>query len=394
MATVENREVSSVASRGYGSIKVAAIVAAGAAFVVGNFSQYTGVWLTGALMDELHYSATSVGMLLTVEFFGVALAPFFLAYFLGRVQLDRVALTGCVVAFTCHLLSVWSTSLVELALLRLLAGIGAGAVFAASSVVVAAMATPEKGYAQIQAVFAGLGVAALYGTGFLTSALGYRGIFILLAIVTLVMLPLAVKLPTPAVISVRRNRANERSWATALAVILGMFLFNLCEGSSFVFLERLASNLNLPQAQLSLVFGVGALVGIVGGVTAAFVHTRFGRRLPLAVGLVTNAIVVGMIYTTTDPHLFALLFLFVEFFWFFCLPFILGVAAYFDRSGGLAAQASGAMLLGIAVGPLLGGLLADHYGLLAIGWLAALSCFLALAALLIALRGDKVRIQV
>ena len=136
------------------------LVAAGAAFVVGNFSQFTGLWLTGAVMDTLGFSASRAGLILTLEYLGIAVSTFVLAPMIARVPLRKLALAGAAGALVFHTCSVFVENYFALLSLRFLAGFCAGAAFAASSAIVAALHNPEKAFGQIQMVFAAIdGVA-------------------------------------------------------------------------------------------------------------------------------------------------------------------------------------------------------------------------------------------
>lgn len=356
-----------------------------AAFVVGNFSQFTGLWLVGAVITELDYSAGNAGLILTLEYLGIALSAFVLAPIMGRVSLRNLAILGAIGAVLFHALSIQMQNYPALLALRFSAGFCAGATFAASSAVVASLYNPDKTYGQIQIVFAAIGAVTLYSTGYITAAYGYKGVFGLLTLVSALAIPLLLLLPkkkgTESKSASLDIKASPNLFGLGSGVVLAMFLFNICEGSTFVFLERKGVDINVSQQELSWIFGTGGIIGVGGAALATWINVRFGRVLPMVIGLGLNALVVIAIYLTEIKALYWGLFYFIEIFWFFCLPYIFGTAAALDNQGRLAATVSGAMLLGIAGGPVIGGMVADSWGLSAIGILGSAACLLSMLVL-------------
>lgn len=367
------------------------LIAVCAAFVVGNFSQFTGLWLVGAVMTELEYSARNAGLILTLEYLGVAVSALTLAPFMGRVSLRRMAICGAVGAVIFHALSTQVQYYPALLALRFSAGLCAGATFAASSAVVASLYNPDRTYGQIQIVFSAIGAITLYSTGYITAKYGYRGVFVLLTLVSALAIPMLLWLPKGNGVSNNStnqaiNLAPPKLFGLGGGVALAMFLFNICEGSTFVFLERKGVEINFTQQELSWIFGSGGVIGIFGATLATWFNIRFGRMLPVVIGFGLNSLVVIAIYANDIKVFYWGLFYLIEIFWFFCLPYIFGTAAALDSQGRLAATASGAMLLGIAGGPVMGGIVADNWGLAAVGILGFFSCVVSLLVLVIAIK--------
>ena len=67
---------------------------------------------------------------------------------------------------------------------------------------------------------------------------------------------------------------------------------------------------------------------------------------------------------------------------FFALPYLMGTAAALDREGRWTAAGAGVLIIGIALGPAIAGVLVARFGFPALSWLVAGSCAAGLALVL------------
>ena len=120
--------------------------------------------------------------------------------------------------------------------------------------------------------------------------------------------------------------------------------------------------------------------GIVGSLAAAAMGERFGLMIPLFVSIISHAAFMCIATTTSNVLVFTLIVIAEAFVYFFVYAFMFGLIAKFDATGRWAGAASGAGILGVSVGPFLGGVTITNFGYMSVAWLLAIITVVAVAA--------------
>ena len=136
----------------------------------------------------------------------------------------------------------------------------------------------------------------------------------------------------------------------------------------------------MAGASLGTLLAASTLVGLLGAGLAVALGTRRGRRLPLLVGIASQALSCWLLSHAARPGLYVAGVLGYALSFFFVQPYLIGTAALFDPHGRVAAAYAGAALLGAGIGPVVGGLWVGFASYPALGWqLAAASAAAMLA---------------
>jgi predicted MFS family arabinose efflux permease len=336
------------------------------AFAAANFSLYLTPLILGAASDSLDLSSDQAGLLTTLEFAGLGLASLLVATrFVHRLDRRRLTLLGAALAAAGHLFAVAVDSYAVMLPTRFAIGVGEGVLLAATNATIALSAGAARVYARCILTTI---LAASVGYAVCPSAIaawGHRGAHGCAAVVLLLALVFVARGSHPAGAPQR-----ERAVGPAIARwLLGLtLLVTLSDGLVWPFAERIGRTLGLEGETLGWMLGLSLAAGLLGAGAAERLGTRFGYLRPLLLGLWGTALAGwGMANSGTPATLFAttvsknvtILFFF---------PYLLGVAAAVDRSGRTAAAVTGAMPLGVAAGPWLGGLVVEAAGFSALGW--------------------------
>lgn len=369
------------------------LLAAGA-FAVGT-SAYVVSGVLPAVSAELGVSLTAAGQLATAFALAVAVGAPLLATLTSRWERRTLLLVALLVAGAGNALSAVVTDYPLLLASRVVAALGAAVYTPAATLFATALRPPQERARAVAVVFGGLTVALALGVPLgtlLSPALGYRGVFGLVAVICLVVAAaVARRLPrmaAPPAVSLRERFAvaADRRVLTVLPVtVLGV----LATMSVYIYVvPLLAATGGLTGTTVSLLlltYGVGAILGNVWGGRLA---DRFGSLRTLFGVLAGFVVLIATLplTATTVPGAALALFAWSAFTWSFNPPvqsLLLGLAP----AGGLVLSLNAsAIYFGVALAGVLGGVVIATVGVLALPLFGA-----ALAAvvmgLLLTLRG-------
>lgn len=246
--------------------------------------------MIGTLVDETALSEAQAGWSASLNFFGGAAAALAMALRMHHLDLRRVAILAFTVAALGDLASAFTGNHATVFLLiRLVAGIGAGAAY---TVVVAAFARlpdVDRGYGlfvTLQFIVSGLG---LYALPVYSEVLGVEGMFLSIAALDVTGLAMTRFLPgraidAPGFSGLKTELHVLLAWATLLGA-LGFAIFEAANTAQFTYVERLGVSLALTDQQVGSALLIASLAGIPGAFVIVLLGSRFGRVAPLTLGI-------------------------------------------------------------------------------------------------------------
>jgi MFS transporter, DHA1 family, purine base/nucleoside efflux pump len=373
------------------------LLAAGA-FAVGT-SAYVVSGVLPAVSAELGVSVTAAGQLTTAFALAYAVSAPLLATISARWERRRLLLVALLVAALGNALSAVATTYPLLLGGRVVAALGAAAYTPAATLFATALRPPAERGRAVAIVFGGLTVALALGVpvgSLLAGSIGYRGVFALVAAASLVT-ALAVRLQLPLMpgspaVSLRERFAvaADRRVLTVLAITVFGVVATMSVYIYVVPLLTVTSGLaGSTIGALLLAYGLGAIVGNAWGGRAT---DRFGSIPTIFATMAGFIVMIATLPVTATSAVGAALALFVwsVFTWSFNPP-VQSLLLELAPSGGLVLSLNAsAIYLGMGLAGVLGGIVIDTAGALALPAVGAV-LGLACAGLLLALRADTRR---
>jgi MFS family permease len=341
------------------------LIGAISAQVIGGLVPQMSPFVVGGLMSGLALSERDAGFVASVELFILAVTAIAAAPVLPRFSYRRVALFAVILALLAQGASIFSASLASVALLRGLAGIGEGALYAVSLCIVASHTkNPDKVYGYFQVVWA-LGSVPLFAAGGeLTAALAQRGIFALIAGVTIALAPLLLLVPDNRSEQghVQGCDAARASPLLGIMTFASTMLYLAVSAAIYTFSTPLGERAGLDTSAVGYALTVASLLGLAGAGLATTINVRWGRTIPITGFFFVFTIVVLALCLSRNPTVYVVALVTSAAVFYFSIPFLFGLAAALDRTGRWAAATGSAYLLGFAAGPLIAGALIQSTG--------------------------------
>lgn len=334
------------------------VVGATAAQVIGGLVAQMSPFVIGGLMDGLSLSEHDAGIVVFAEFLALAVTAIVIAPALPRLSYRRVGLVAVVLTLLAQGASIFSISWAWLVLLRGLAGIGEGALYAVSlSVVAARSSNPDRLYGYFQVAWA-LGSVALFAIGGqLTAAYAHHGALALIAGVTLILAPLLFLVPDTRAASSREVAADAAQPSSRLGVMTfaAIMLYLTASAAVYAFSTPLGERAGLDTSAVGYALTIASLIGLAGAGAATALNVRWGRGVPISGFFAGFILVVLALCLWRNPTAYVVALVASVVIFYFSMPYLFGLAAALDRSGRWAAAAGSAYLLGFAAGPLVAG---------------------------------------
>jgi predicted MFS family arabinose efflux permease len=355
------------------------VLAVAGAFVLG--------FLDPVLMP-LMLSATQAGYVASVEMAGVVTSSMLLGAFIARLSNRTTAVLGCLLMIITNLVSTQLLSFEPLLIIRYACGLGAGAVVTGGVATVAMSSVPERVFGFALTSSSILGAVTLAAAGFCVKQYGLTGLYTVVAVLGILVIPLVLMLPSNKQSAAKKNRKAKtlpHLWLGSL-LFTGTIIAKLGHSSYYSFAVTIGENSGLKIEQISSIMALGYFIGIAGLLTAAFIGLRFGRSMPLAGSHLLLGILFLLICLTQNATVFIGCTLAMSLAYLFSQTYIKGLAARLDQWGRWISIVTSATLLAGMIGPTLGGLVIDRYSVITLGWIAFSAEIIGLPIILYVIR--------
>jgi predicted MFS family arabinose efflux permease len=341
------------------------------------------LWLLPVILSDsmatLQLNATQAGLVVSGETLGLGLVSIGLAAHSFGLRYRTLAWLGAVVGLAGNGLSTFAGSFESLVAARWVAGAGEGAVLMVATALVADFDDPERAYGTLNFVNILYGSAVFMAMPWAWPERHGLQVFLVctVAMVPLLLPMLQLSSRTAAVHQqVTEGTGGQCSVLSRPALLL--YLCMLCIGSSsggtWAFLAEYGKQTGLAEDAVVAAIGVATLAAIVGSVLVGAVGTRWGRLLPLLLGVLATGAANVLLTRVASPLAFRIEATVTLISIYFLLPGLLAYGAFLDRTGRISTVVGGVFMLTIAVGPTVFGIVVDHAGMAGLSPAVLLLC--------------------
>ncbi len=348
--------------------------------------------MVGAMVEGFGFSESQAGIAASFGFVGGALAAIPISLRVHHLNLRQLFIFGFSISIVADFVSAYSADREAFFMaVRFLGGLGGGAAYTAVVTAIARLANPDQGYGLFMAFQFALSAVGLYWLPGLIPTVGAEGLYVGLALVSLVSLLLAPTLPNEIVASPSDAAAIEARTIlrpAALLALIGIGFYEAANTAQFAYVERMGDAIALTGDQLGLALGVSSIIGVPAALAVVYLGPRLGRLFPalLAVATAIVALLILIFVKSYAAYFVALCMLGAA--WAFGLPYFQSMLAELDHKGSIAAAGAFSVTIGEALGPALGASTVEQNNFAGVLWLAVL--LFALSIVLMVPSGQRV----
>ena len=344
----------------------------------GLFYVNLGGSFLSAFVDGLQIQRDSAGFIVSANKYGAAFGGLLAAIFIKKLSWRKSSYLLLITLIIIDIFSSLITNADFLILVRFIHGTVGGFLVGIGLSVIARTSFPDRVFGMLMVVQYSFGSIGIFTVPRLVDIFGYGAVFFVLisfSLMTLLILPLIPEL------KVKSSQANVKGELSLEAKILlsicliSLFLFQASNMGVADFAFELGKDINLSNNEISNLLTVANIISISGGALAYVVATKYGRTLPLLFGFLIAAIFTFMLNFSENISIYFIANTITGITWGFVIPYLLGLAATFDKYGQMAALAGFVSKIGLASGPLVASFLIIDYGFSTIINLAACGLF-------------------
>lgn len=356
------------------------------------------LWV-GGLIGTYKLNPQLAGGLVTLYLAGVLVSNAILAFRFDRVPTRAVAAIGFLIPAIAFFLMTQvsdtegASAVTLIAVLNFVGGLGAGAGMAVVHGMIGRSLNPHRLFAFVNFGICIFGVAFFTLTPSMMATMGVKAVFINAGAVIFVAF-LAALLAFPQLPSGRHEELHKRKdkpgvlmASTTILVIcfIGVVFLQIGNAVTLSFVERVGNFRGFDSASIGMVLAVGGLVPFLAPIGATILQKKLNPIWVTIVGMIVHAALSATVSNSSSFLSYAAAYAFVTATVVFTHTFAFGLLARIDPSARMNALTPTMMMLGSAIGPFLGGTIAQFLGFPQVGIAAAICavigalCYLAVS---------------
>ena len=304
------------------------------------------------LVQYLGFSATGAGYIASAEMWGLAITTVILTFLAGRFNWRHIFVVSLIIIIIGNLVSVLVTAPFSFGIWRFITGLGCGGLVSLSFTVIGITDNPDRNFGYYIMWVLIYGALGLLLMPIAYSTIGMQGVIVFFALLPAAGLFLVRFLPASgaAHVQVDADAVNLPAHFKGMA-LAAMFSYFLAQGVVWAYLFLIGINGGASEQEVANSLTVSQFLGIAGAFTTVMVGIRYGRALPLLVGISAGIVPLLFLFGTMGALAFGIAVSVYNYAWNMTHPYLLASMASFDRTGRVVVNAVAFQMLGLAIGP-------------------------------------------
>lgn len=336
------------------------------------------------LVQHVGFDEAGAGYTASAEMFGLAATTVALTFLAHRFDWRKVLYCSLAVMCVANAACTLVHDLQTFAILRFVAGFGAGGLVSLSFTAIGLTKNPDRNFGLLIMWVLIYGAVVLLAMPAAFDLVGMTGVLWFFALFPLVAVPFVRLMPrsgeSHAQVEADAVELGTPLKATALAA---MFAYFLAQGVVWAYLFLIGVNAGVSEQAVANGLMLSQFAGVAGALGAALLAHRLRRALALSLGILGGSVVLYALAGRFDALTYAVVVSVYNLAWNFTHPFLLGAMASFDRRGRVVVHAVAAQMVGLAVGPGIAATIVDGGGTMHSIILVGIALFVASCALIL-----------
>jgi len=324
----------------------------------GLFYVNLGGAFLSAFVDGVGLSLETAGYITAANKYGAAFGALIAVFSAGRLPWRKIAYTVLIAIIVIDFISMTINNGDALIVIRFLQGSFGGFLVGTGFSVIARTKTPDRVFGMlliVQYSFGSIGIMFIPG---LVQTLGHSAVFwalIIFSSLTLLMVPFIddYKIKQHKDNTAPSSRFDGITIGPLIPVLLAIFFFQAANMGVADYVFELGKGKGLTTDRMSTLVGIANWIAIGGAVLVYVFGVRFGRALPLTIGLLVSIAGTLAFHWSGSATVYFIANAITGVMWAFLIPYLLGLCTAFDKKGRTASLAGFVSKMGLASGPMI-----------------------------------------
>ena len=304
------------------------------------------------LVEFYGFDEQQVGYIASAEIWGIAVTSVALAlggHAFSWLKILKVSILFCVAG---NLASLLTDLPMLFGGLRFLVGLGSGGLVALTFTIMGLTRLPDRNFGYLIMGVLTYGALGLWVMPAAFDMVGMQGVIIFFAAFAASGWPCLKHMPDSGEEHLQvEEDAVDLSAGFRATAILAMFTYFFAQGVMWAYLFLIGLNGGVEEQAVANGLMLSQFLGIAGAFVAAMAAHRYGRILPLFIGIVGGSAVLVFLFGSFTAFVYAATVCVYNFAWNLTHPYLLAAMASFDKHGRVVVYAVAAQMLGLAIGP-------------------------------------------
>lgn len=349
----------------------------------GLFYVNLGGAFLSAFVDGLGVQRDVAGYIVSANKYGAAFGALLATFLVKKLEWRSILRILFFCLILVDLISTQITSPQTLILLRFLHGTIGGLSVGFGLSIIARTYNPDKIFGMLLVVQYSFGSIGIWAVPRMVDSFGYGAAFgalIIFTIMAIIILPFVPNVDESIEDNTSSNIFNIPIGKFLFLALVALFLFQASNMGVADYAFELGKDIGLENTQISNILTIANVISISGGALVYLIGTKYGRTLPLIIGISMSSIFTFLLHYSDNVSIYFIANTITGIAWGFTIPYILGLCSTFDSHGQMAALAGFISKMGLATGPLIGSLFIIDYGIEPIINIAVFSLIIAMIA--------------
>jgi MFS family permease len=353
-----------------------------------------------AISEHFQTNQTVTGAIAAAELLAISLTSFFTARYAARIDVRKGIGAGVLLVLIANLATLVVPNLTLLAVVRVIAGAGAGPAIALTMSLAGRSDNPRVTFGVTNSAIGVMGMVLSQAVPLALQAYGMDGAYTVYALCGLAALPLVLLVPSPPPVRMPVSADGEPAEVakipgTGWAALIGLALILLGNGVLMMLIFVIGTERHIEPATLRLIFFIASAAMAVGPLVAGVLGSKVSAVTPIGVIVAALAVCAWLLGSREEAGIYVICAPLFAMLPILMLPIALAAFSLVDPSGRMAATFPSFMTFAAAFAPFIGGSIKDHLGGYPAVGAVAVVCTIIGGILLarLAVQADRIRRQ-
>lgn len=314
------------------------------------------------LVAYLDVTEQQAGLIASAEMFGIAATTILLAFIAQRVSWRKFLGASVAICAVGNFASVGQSDPQTLAIIRFITGLGSGGLVSLTFTMTALTERTDRNFGYIITwvlIYGALGLLVMPSA---YSLVGMNGVLIFFGLFCASSMYFIRFLPDSGEAHIDHSRQRDYTAIVRRIALVAVLIYNAAIGIVWAYLFLVGIDAGMAEQSVANALTVSQFLGIAGAMLAVIFESRYGRLLPLMIGILGGAASVYVIVGELTSSGYWVAVCVFNFLWNVSMPYVLATLAQFDHRGHTVVHGVAMQMLGFAIGPFIAATLLTRGG--------------------------------